>query len=1521
MNNQRIQAYFSLISRLLACSDSEQFSILKDNKELLDEGLFQSLSQAEIQLKKSGNKHGANTIERLREQIVITSQSLGINFSIGSSARDYEQFIERILQAINISGVDPVVIYPLLQGNIDKLDENLIRALKNWVRSELSGKAFHRKREVASNILDFGRTIHTFPLGNRAINVEISLAIYNLLLTVFTPDSDLTNWAMVHLNLGTAYRDRIYGDKADNMEQAIASSTMASEVFKREDYSVQWGMTQHNLGIAYRERIRGKQPENLEQAIAFLEKALQVFTREKYPVLWAQTQSNLGGTYSNRILGAYSENLEVAIATLKNALTILTPESQPVLWAQTQNNLGEAYRKRTLGEKSENIELAISALTQAFRVFTRDTFPTEWAIAMNNLGSAYSQRIAGDDRSNNIETALNSFTEALQVCSRESNPVLWAALQNNVGIAYSERIVGDKADNMGKSLAAYNSSAQVRTRESNSVTWAETQTNLGIAYCERIYGDRKRDIEKAIAIYNEVLQVYTLEKFPDKWAEVQNGLGNAYLSRVAGDKANNIEKAIRAFKAALTIHTRESNSLRWAAIQNGLGTAYTHRISLNRAEAIENAIAAFKQALTIRTRESDPHSWAVTQRRLGEAYSYRVSGDKTENMEQAITAIEKALQVHKRESDAFSWAIDRAYLGQVYINRIVGNRAENLETAIAMLKEALPLFARENDPITWADIQNNLGEAYRNRLSGDRVENQEMAIAAYKEALEVVTLESRPVQWAAVQNNLGIVYAARLSGYKSENLERAIDAFDKALQIRTRSANPTDWAKTQMNLGIAYFYRVRGDRTKNLEKAIITYKNALSVFATESPSLEQAMVQNNLGIVYVHRKAGDRKENLEMAINAFKRSFQVYKRETMPIHWAETQLNLGSAYHGKVSDGDRTDESVGKAINAYEQVLAVFTPETDAIKCFEAFQNLGNLYFVLHRWEEAVEANTHAMNVAELSRSLTTTDEHRQAILSKAIGVYQKQVQAYIQLGRRDKATEIIERSKARNLVELLTNRDIYPKGEVSQEVVTRLDRLRRDIPALERQRRAITDALFKVTGERSPQSLQLEASQQQINQALQTAQQQMNEVLDEVKVVDPSFSLTQTVETIQFDEIQALVDERTAIIQWYFTGEGILTSVITQHGLPMMSIHDSKQDKENFSRWLAKYTDAYAHHKDQWKSNLATYLVELAKILRIDEALGSLDRAFNEKGFECDRLILIPHRILHLLPLHALPLQTEELLCDHFSKGCSYAPSIQLLQLGKRSNQRPLKYFFSIENPTEDLSFADLEVSTIRKFFAPDVKVLAGREAKKSAFTTEQFSQADVVHFSCHSYFNFDTPSQSALMLAGSKTESAIPSADTTVQESIDLEKCLTLGDIFALDLRQCSLTTLSACETGLTDFTSLSDEYIGLPSGFLFAGSPNVVSSLWTVNDASTAFLTIQFYRNLKCSNQNYNVAMALSQAQRWLRQITKKELKIWINENQLALSPTLKMSLNRRLQKMADGDRPFELPFHWAAFCAIG
>jgi CHAT domain-containing protein len=129
------------------------------------------------------------------------------------------------------------------------------------------------------------------------------------------------------------------------------------------------------------------------------------------------------------------------------------------------------------------------------------------------------------------------------------------------------------------------------------------------------------------------------------------------------------------------------------------------------------------------------------------------------------------------------------------------------------------------------------------------------------------------------------------------------------------------------------------------------------------------------------------------------------------------------------------------------------------------------------------------------------------------------------------------------------------------------------------------------------------------------------------------------------------------------------------------------------------------------------------------------------------------------------------------------------------------------------------------------------------------------------------------------------------------------------------------------LTTFDSLSDEYIGLPSGFLYAGSPSVVSSLWSVSDLSTAFLIIKFYENLHTMP---SVAVALNQAQKWLRNLTSEEFEQLQSkfkpqiEQIIAHLPEGKPRAMAKAYLKANLNRkpyPFSDSFYWAVFTATG
>ena len=654
---------------------------------------------------------------------------------------------------------------------------------------------------------------------------------------------------------------------------------------------------------------------------------------------------------------------------------------------------------------------------------------------------------------------------------------------------------------------------------------------------------------------------------------------------------------------------------------------------------------------------------------------------------------------------------------------------------------------------------------------------------------------------------------------------------------------------------------------------------------------------------------------------------EVRTKKTFPIKWATTQNNLGNTYSERIS-GDRA-ENLELAIAAYESALLVRTLEANPNDHFQTTRNLGNLHFKEDNWDPAINAYEKAITAVERRRILANTDDRREQIISEAIEVYQNLVQAYINTGQWDKAIETVERSKARNLVELLTNRDLYPKGDVPQEIIIQLDELRRNIPSLERQLQVVIDKLSKNKDELSKNNDEqkqalLKESQKQLQQELQQSRQQLDEVLNQIKPFDSSFSLTQKVETIRFQEIQSLVGEQTAAIQWYFTDNSIITSIITRHRSQPTIISSSAEEQEAFVNWVNKYLGAYRQQNQQWQNDLSSLLAELAEILKIDQILAEIESIFARQGRKCDRLILIPHRFLHLLPLHALPLANGDLVYDKFPQGVSYAPSCQLLQLAQKGDRPDFNHLFAIQNPTEDLVFTNLEVETVRSFFSPATVLAAQAAGEAEVKTHPELSLAHCNHFSCHGEFNLESPLESALRLAETKQSNSENTEDGL----------LTLAEIFALNLTQSRLVTLSACETGISDPKSISDEYVSLPSGFLFAGSPSVVSSLWKVDELPTAFLMIKFYQNLteRPKREAGDVAIALNQAQLWLRNLTGKDAEEFLDSLQPQIERVLaelppgydfefEDAVNEFRQQVPHKPNPFTNPFYWAAFTATG
>ncbi|EKD05856.1 TPR repeat protein [Arthrospira platensis C1] len=574
--------------------------------------------------------------------------------------------------------------------------------------------------------------------------------------------------------------------------------------------------------------------------------------------------------------------------------------------------------------------------------------------------------------------------------------------------------------------------------------------------------------------------------------------------------------------------------------------------------------------------------------------------------------------------------------------------------------------------------------------------------------------------------------------------------------------------------------------------------------------------------------------NLERAITAYDEAAGISRRLGLARDLAGTLNNFGFAYQAKSRlPGNNSTQTQQALENAYR-----------------SFQE--------------------ALDQVEYLRGEIQADSegYKRIFNQKWNKVFLGMVEVCLELGRYQDALEYVDHSKARNLVELMATRDLYPPGVIPGNIRERLQSLKLAIYQEER----------RLQDEKNPDYTRL------------------NQLRQEKQQLEPY-------QPLRFQDIQALLDEETAILEWYILPNKFLTFTITSHSLNLWT--SSQEDLDKLIDWTTVYHQDYYNGKSQWRENLPQRLETLSQILHLDEILSNLRQNFPN----CPKLILIPHRHLHLFPLHALPVTTEEgegkFLQDLFPKGVSYVPNCQLLRQAQNRQRLDFNQLFAIQNPTGDLAWSEIEVEAIRTLF-PDRKTLARNNATTAKLLDEQrqeiLRQTHHLYFSCHGSFNVASPLDSGLLLA---------------------DGVLTLEQIITqLNLSNCRLVTLSASETGQVAVDQ-TDEYISLASGFLLAGSANVVCSLWSVHDLSTAILMIRFYEILH-QQPNSSVALALQQSQQWLREATVQHLLDWIDSCPLfseGWRHHMKKALTFGAWKNKLDAKRFESPYYWAAFVAIG
>lgn len=736
--------------------------------------------------------------------------------------------------------------------------------------------------------------------------------------------------------------------------------------------------------------------------------------------------------------------------------------------------------------------------------------------------------------------------------------------------------------------------------------------------------------------------------------------------------------------------------------------------------------------------------------------------------------------------------------------------------ALATFEEVLTILREIDERQGEAATLNQIGQIYYN------LGQYQQALDNYQQANLIFRELKNDSGTAIILGNIAVVYR-NLGQY-----QKALSFYQESLALQSSFNNPLAEATTINNMAAVY------ENLGHYQRAISYYQQALAIFKKISDRRSQAYALLNIGSAYANlNQTKKAQEHYEQALT-------IMRDEEDSMGEGRTLTYIGLLYHqSQRSDqgllflkqaltirrniDDRPGEAVTldylgtvyrdrgnpkKALEHYRQALAIAQKIGDRPGVGRTLSNIGATFLGAGKFGKATKNLTAAIEIWESLR-LGLTDENKVSLFDTQLQTYSNLQTALIAQNQREKALEIAERGRARAFAELVAS---GLGAQFAEQFQTPTPPTVADIRKIARQENA-TLVEYSI-----------------VNNQLYIWVIQPNGTIDlrTVNLSNLDLSLGEAAERSQIAAV-AGVSRGTQD-----TVNNFVRETRTSATKPNIAyqLPTATRGADNSTR--------IKNHR-LWKSY--QFLIEpIADLLPTNPETP---------------VILIPQGPLFLIPFAALQDNNGNYFIEKHN--IAIAPSIQVLDLTHRQQQRtanttgnvlvvgnpkmpPLPNTFGEQpQPLEPLPHAEEEAKAIAKLLK--VEPLLGAAATETA-VVERMKSASIIHLATHG------------LLDELKDLSGMPGA-IVLAPSDNADGFLTASEIITLKLNA-QLVVISACNTGRGKITG--DGVIGLSRAFLAAGVPRAIVSLWSIPDAPTAYLNIEFYRQMEKGSDR---SLALRQA----------------------------------------------------------
>jgi CHAT domain-containing protein/Tfp pilus assembly protein PilF len=928
---------------------------------------------------------------------------------------------------------------------------------------------------------------------------------------------------------------------------------------------------------------------------------------------------------------------------------------------------------------------------------------------------------------------------------------------------------------------------------------------------------------------------------------------------------------------------RGVEALAWIAEVTG-----AHRIEVRPHSSEASTVGSYSVRLDEPSLPTpDDRNRAAAETRLSEGL--RLAAEpKAESRRSAVEMLETALPLWRSVGDRKKEAATLLGLGRAALN------LSDVTRATAWLEEALALSRAEGDRALEAEALGASGEPlYAQGLVSQALERFEASRTAWQ---EVGSVSGE----AIALSNVGVAYVDRW------DQERGMDAYERALVLFRALGDRKNEATALANLGMAY------DIFGNQQKAIELLREALPLHRALGNRRQEANVLNNLGSAYqdigdpelgleylrdalpIYREVGDRRGeatavhnmafsiaaagDLERARTTYQESLELRRAVGDKRGAATTLLNLGGVYR-KAGDRAKAFESLEQALALAREIGSRFAESTALLhlarlkaeagdlegaraRCVEAISVVGQIRapkrqaLALYRlaWIDrargdlaaAKEEVEKALGILEAQRARFSSADFRAAYVATVREIYELHVDVLMQLHRKEPgrgfdalAFQASERARSRSLLELLAEARADVREGVAPDLVARERSLRNRLNAAAERRL------------RTPPGLSQDAASG-LDREIEGLTSDLGRTEAEIRATSPRYAALTQPSVLSPSDVQALLGTDTLLLEYFLGEERSFVWLLTgdsfvSHELP------SRAAIEAVAR---RAYQATSQATGDWEGAAA----ELSEIL-----LGPVADRLPGR-----RLVFVADGALQYVPFAALPRPggKEPLVARQEIVGLPSASTLPLLRQERPGHRQASKTLAVLADPVFDAEDARVRGAGSRghdrgwslsratadlglggpiprlPFSRREARaIVAGIgssrlaldfEASQATVTDSDLEQYRFVHFATHGFMNSAHPELSGLVLS-------LVDGEGRAQDGF-----LTTARIFNLRLAA-DLVVLSGCRTALGKEIR-GEGLVGMTRGFMYAGAPRVVASLWQVDDAATAELMVLFYRGLR-------------------------------------------------------------------------